>query len=248
MNTRSAMNLLLTLVVAGAALASAASAQSWQEKRDTGTSSTLRVEFGRSLHWTAIPGTRIEELPVSERTRYDVFRHGGSYYAFDDDRWFMSARERGDFREIDDRDVPDEFSAIPRDHWRAYPNRWHGRAGLGGRDYTGAVPTTLQVRVANTARWYSIRGTSVMQLRGAQRPDFDLFRLGGEYYAFDNDSWYLSRRATGQYRLINERQVPAEMSWVPRYAWQHYPDRWLDDRGRLRGDRGRPYAGNGRGY
>jgi hypothetical protein len=244
MNIRSARHLLLTLVVAGATLASAASAQPWQEKRATGTSSTLRVDFGRSLHWTSIPGTRVEELPMSERPRYDVFRYGGSYYAFDNDRWYMSARERGDFQEIDDRNVPDEFTAISREHWRNYPTRWHGRSGLGDRDYSDAVPATLQVRVANSARWYAIRGTSVKQLRGAQRPDFDLFRLGGEFYAFDNDNWYMSRRASAQYRLINERQVPAEMTWVPRYAWQHYPDRWLDDRGRLRNDRGRPVAGN----
>jgi hypothetical protein len=56
--------------------------------------------------------------------RYDVFRYGGSYYAYDNNRWYSSDRESGEFVAMDVRSVPSELSRVPREHWRNYPTTW----------------------------------------------------------------------------------------------------------------------------
>ncbi|HEX6031478.1 MAG TPA: hypothetical protein VFY90_08595 [Tepidiformaceae bacterium] len=89
-----------------------------------GTSGVLRVSYGTAPRWMSVRGTRVEEIPMAQRTRYDVFRYGGSYYAYDNNRWYSSSRESGDFMAIDARSVPSELSRVPREHWRNYPTTW----------------------------------------------------------------------------------------------------------------------------
>jgi hypothetical protein len=99
----------------------------WEDRRDRGSdgsSVTLHVTFGTTPHWAGVRGTRVEEIPLAERPGYDVFRYGGTYYAYNNNRWYMSPRETGDFTVIDDRSVPSELSRVPREHWRNYPQGW----------------------------------------------------------------------------------------------------------------------------
>jgi hypothetical protein len=142
---------------------------------------------------------------------------------------------------MDDREVPDEFSTIPRDHWRTYPSDWQDRHGQGGEDQS----STMQIDLGYATRWSMIRGTRVQMVRGRQRPEFDLFRFGGDYYAFDSDHWYTSHSGRGEYTRIGDRMVPDELRRVPRMMWRNYPPRWLSENGDSRRDRyGRnPYAG-----
>ena len=92
-----------------------------------GTSMSLQVSFGSRPRWVGIQGTRVEEIPLAQRPGYDVFRYGGSYYAYNDNRWYSSNRESGNFTAIDDRSVPSDLSRVPRDHWRNYPSTWQGQ-------------------------------------------------------------------------------------------------------------------------
>ena len=117
---------LLPLLVVGITLAMAVSAQAQnrQYQGSGGTSASLQITFGTTPHWTSVRGTRVSVIRQSERPDYDMFRYGGRYYAYQNNRWYMSRRSRGQFNSIDDRYVPTELSRVPRDHWRNYPSGW----------------------------------------------------------------------------------------------------------------------------
>src|SRR3954447_9070321 len=94
MNTRLTKALLpaltaLTLAAGAATLAHA------------DTSVNFRVDLGGSPHWRRVNGTRVYEVSGA-RPDYDVFRYGNRYYAYNDNRWYMSRHPRGNFVVVDD--------------------------------------------------------------------------------------------------------------------------------------------------
>jgi hypothetical protein len=102
----------------------------WEVRNDRGpggASAYLQVNFGSTPRWTGIQGTRVEEIPMAQRPGYDVFRYGGSYYAYNNNRWYSSNRQTGNFAAIDDRSVPSDLRSVPRDHWRSYPTAWQNQ-------------------------------------------------------------------------------------------------------------------------
>jgi hypothetical protein len=101
-----------------------AHAQNRNYRGSDGTSATLQVNFGTTPHWTSVRGTRVREIRQADRPGYDMFRYGGHYYAYNNNRWYTSNRDRGSYAPIDDRSVPSELSRVPRDHWQNYPSSW----------------------------------------------------------------------------------------------------------------------------
>jgi hypothetical protein len=222
---------LLTLCMT-LAVAAAVQAQDRQHQ-GSGASATLRVSLGTAPQWVDVPGTRVRTIRQGERPDYDMFQYDRNYYAYRDNRWYMSPRESGDFTLIDDRSVPSDFSGIPREHWRNYPSGWQGRQhqGPGGRS------ASLQVHFGTTPRWMSVRGTRVRMIRQSQRPDYDMFQYGRNYYVYNDNQWYMSRRPRGQFMVMDERFVPRELSRVPRGHWRNYPSEWSDQNRDHRDDR-----------
>jgi hypothetical protein len=108
-------------------LAAAVHAQDRHDQGSNGSSLTMQITFGNTPHWSSIRGTRVREIRDRERPDYDMFRYGGNYYVYNNDRWYMSRAWRGQFMLIDDRNVPYELSMIPRGHWRSYPTVWMDR-------------------------------------------------------------------------------------------------------------------------
>jgi hypothetical protein len=177
----------------------------------------------------------------------------------------MSRRDRGQYRLIDDRQVPRELRRIPRDHWRNYPTAWENRGydgdrrgydrGYDGdrsgydRGYQGSGNTsaTFQVSFGSAPRWSSISGSRVQVIPYSERPNYDVFRYEGTYYVYNNDLWYSSARESGQFTRIDVRSVPSELTSVPREHWRNYPPAWGNNggnpasngNGRGRGNRGR---------
>ena len=129
MNRLSKRHLLLPLLVLSMTLATAATIRV-PASHAQGTAATLQVNFGTGSHWGTVHGTRVREIRSGDRPDYDMFRYGNSYYVYNNNRWYSSRRGRGEFRVIDDRYVPREFSRVPRDHWRNYPSGW-GDKGQG---------------------------------------------------------------------------------------------------------------------
>lgn len=89
--------------------------------------------------------------------------------------------------------------------------------------------TTLQVNFGSRPHWNGVRGTHVREVRSGERPDYDVFSYGGNYYAYSNNRWYKSRRQSGQYAAIDDQSVPKEFTRVPREHWRNYPTGWTDN-------------------
>jgi hypothetical protein len=221
-------------------LAASASAQDRQYSRSQSSGISLQINFGSTPRWSRVQGTQVREIRQGDRTDYDMFQYGRSYYAYNhrNERWYMSRRWRGEFRLIDDRYVPSEIRRVPRNHWRNYPASWEGRDDRydGGRrtrydrNYGGSdgSSATLQVTFGSTPRWSGISGTRVETIPMADRGDYDVFRYDNTYYAYDNNRWYSSSRESGNFTVIDDRDVPTELSRVPRDQWHTYPATWQD--------------------
>jgi hypothetical protein len=199
---------------------------------------SLQISFGSSPHWVGVNGTRVREIRPGDRSDYDMFQFGGAYYAYNnnDGRWYMSRRARGRYRMISDRDVPSDFRRVPRNHWRNYPSSWEDR-----RDdmRTGDTGATFRVTFGSTPRWGTINGTRVQAVSFADRPAYDVFRYGNNYYAYSSNRWYTSSRESGDFTMIQDRDVPTELSRVPRDQWRNYPTQW-QNQGQDQGPNGVP--------
>jgi hypothetical protein len=214
------------------ALAAPTHAQYGRDPGSVSARATLRINLGSGQLWTNIQGTRVEEIPLDQRQGYDVFRYGGRYYAYDNDRWYMSPQESGDFVAIDDASVPDEFVNIPSDHWRNDPSRWRSRRHPTPQAPEPNVSGTLQIDLGNSPRWSGVPGTGVRELRQGGPPNYDVFAYGGDYYAYDNNRWYMSHRRDGGFVAIDDRSVPQEFTRIPRDHWRNDPSSWRDRRDR----------------
>jgi hypothetical protein len=218
-----ALSMTLGMAVAGSAQAANAS---------------LQITFGSTPHWVGVRGTQVREIRREDRSDYDMFQYGRRYYAYNnaDGRWYMSRRARGQFFMIDDRSVPRELRRVPRDHWRNYPTAWEDR----GDPRSGGSSTTFQVNFGNTPHWTGVYGTRVEMIPVAERPNYDVFRYGGTYYAYDSNRWYSSPRDRGEFTVIDDRSVPTELTRVPREQWHNYPAAW--------GQQNQTPASNGNGH
>jgi hypothetical protein len=131
MNTRSKRHLLLPLLALAVTFVAVAPAhaQYHQVQGTGGTSASLQISFGSAPHWTTVRGTRVREIRTSDRPDYDMYNYGGTYYVYQNDSWYSSRRPQGRFVAMDERNVPREFSRVPRNHWRNYPQGWMDRNG-----------------------------------------------------------------------------------------------------------------------
>jgi hypothetical protein len=77
-----------------------------------------------------------------------------------------------------------------------------------------------------------VRGTRVYEANGQDRPNYDMFRYGRNYYVYQDQRWYRSRSWHGQFQGIDDRNVPAQFSRVRRGDWQD--ESWMDRHGRHR--------------
>ena len=102
---------------------------------------------------------------------------------------------------------------------------------------SAATAASFQVSFGTAPHWTGIPGTRVREIRQSDRPDYDMFQYGGRYYAYNNNQWYSSRRAQGQFTAIDEGRVPKQFSHVSRDHWHNYPSGWNDQNGH-NGNRG----------
>ena len=91
-----------------------------------------------------------------------------------------------------------------------------------------AAPAAPVVIFRTAPRWDVIPGTLVARVRDNERPDYDLFRYGSRYYAYDNGYWYRSARLDRPFVVINERSVPIAIAAVPHDQWRSYPPGWMN--------------------
>ena len=208
-----------------------AGAQNNNDQRRESSQATIQVQFRSTPVWRGVSGTHVEEIAGPERPAFDMFRYNANYYAYRGHRWYTSNRATGQFTVVDDAAVPGEFARVPADHWRDYPTAWQNGQDSGFDD----APSTIQVEYIRTPSWGIVRGTRIWAVRPSAQLDYDLFRVGGTYYAFDNDQWYSSRRRSGVFTTIDDRYVPmSDLSRIPPERWRNYPSAWLDGNGNPR--------------
>lgn len=97
------------------------------------------------------------------------------------------------------------------------------------RRYQKSSPgISLQINFGSTPHWSRVPGTQVREIRQGDRTEYDVFQYGRRYYAYNHrsDSWYVSRRSRGNFRLIDDEAVPAELRRIPRNHWRNYPASW----------------------
>ena len=230
---RSRTHLLTPLLALSAVVAAVGPlhAQYRYETRTTTTTTsdgTFHVRFSTTPRWTEVTGRGVAMVELGDRPSYDMFRFNNRYYVYRDGRWYTSTNWSGTFRTVDIRNVPVEISYVPRDHWVSYPVAWQ-RDDWDDRDRTWNVrPTadgTFQVRFSSTPRWIEVsRGVGMVEVRN--RPSYDMFRYGNRYYVYRDGRWYTSTTWSGTFHAIDMRNVPMEISYVPRQHWVSYPVAW----------------------
>lgn len=196
---------------------------------------SLQISFGNSPRWVAVPGTRVREVRMEDRTNYDVFQYGGRFYAYnqDNDRWYTSRRSNGRYKMISYRQVPRELRRIPRDHWRNYPSEWETSSRRDVYRGDNNAPG-ISISFGTSPRWTTVEGTNVQVMYGSANPDYDVFRYGTTYYAYDGTRWYSSGSEGGRFVVVQESAVPDVFYQVPRERWHHEPP--AGNRGHGRGN------------
>lgn len=230
------LTLPMVVSIAAITLASAASAQ---------VSGSIRISFGDNPRWVTVPGTRVDVIGDYNRPDYDMFRYGGRYYVYQNDRWYSSQRMTGDFVIINDDLIPQDITMVPRERWRHYPERWstyRDDRGYDRRDYNrdynrgydrdydrgyNRNDASFRVSFNSRPRWEYVRGTRVRMIPYYQRPGYDMFQYGGRYYVYTDGRWYTSRNWRGNFVSVQFGSVPRELRRVPRQHWRDYP--WSDD-------------------
>lgn len=77
-------------------------------------------------------------------------------------------------------------------------------------------------------QWRQVSGTPVYMVHDEDRPDFDMFRYGGNYYLYDDGNWFRADRWNGRYQRFDERDVPTALARVPEIEWRSYPGAWAN--------------------
>jgi hypothetical protein len=57
---------------------------------------------------------------------------------------------------------------------------------------------------------------------------YDMFRVGGWFYVYDNGYWYRSHQVRGQFVVVNEQRVPPRIFTVSdrQHHWRRHPMAW----------------------
>jgi hypothetical protein len=86
---------------------------------------------------------------------------------------------------------------------------------------------SIQVSFGTTPHWTTVQHTNVKVIREQDRPNYDVFHYGNEYYVYRDNRWYQSRHSNGSYTYVDERYVPRQLSQVPSNHWRNYPTDWV---------------------
>ena len=132
MTTRSRTHWLLPLLALCITIGLATTALA-----QTSTSASLQISFGSRPHWSNVSGTGVRSLRDGEGPGYDMFRYGGNYYAYNNNQWYRSHSQTGQYAPIDQRSVPGQLRRVPRNKWRHYPTDWAGQPDNSGHRGSG---------------------------------------------------------------------------------------------------------------
>jgi hypothetical protein len=86
------------------------------------------------------------------------------------------------------------------------------------------LPPTVSFTTAPV--WERVPGTQISIIRADQRPTFDMFSFGNEYYVYNDGAWYRASALNGPFVGFETKLLPPEFQAVPRASWITYPVSW----------------------
>lgn len=89
-----------------------------------------------------------------------------------------------------------------------------------------SAPLPPTVTFSTVPVWERVPGTQVSVIRQDQRPTFDMFSFGNEYFLYSNEFWYRASAINGPFVALEGTAVPPELHSVPRANWLKYPADW----------------------
>ena len=81
-----------------------------------------RITFEKTPRITVVPNTRVSRV-TDPACKCDLFRFGGTWYAYDARHWYRAEDISGPYRVLDARNVPRAVLFVPPKHWKNHPQQ-----------------------------------------------------------------------------------------------------------------------------
>ena len=81
-----------------------------------------QIMFQKTPRITVVPATRVSRV-MDPACKHDLFRFGGTWYAYVARHWYRSDDISGPYRVLDARHVPRAVLFVPPMHWKHHPER-----------------------------------------------------------------------------------------------------------------------------
>jgi len=80
------------------------------------------IAFQSEPQTVVVPSTRVIRV-TDAACKVDLFRFGGTWYAYNAKHWYRSEDVSGPYRVLDARKVPRAVLFVPPMHWKRHPQR-----------------------------------------------------------------------------------------------------------------------------
>lgn len=81
-----------------------------------------QITFEKAPRIVVVPSTRVSRV-TDPGCKHDLFRFGGTWYAYDALHWYRADDISGPYRVVDARKVPRAVLFVPAKHWKHHPQQ-----------------------------------------------------------------------------------------------------------------------------
>ena len=163
---------------------------------------------------SVIPDSRV--YYIRDRSDYDMYRYGSTWYVADQGNWYRSDSWHGPFLAVSFTSVPHDIAVVPAD----YRHSW-----MVSSAYTRGNDEKAPHHYANREFHHKphmgrIPDTDVYYDREAT--DYDLYRYHHHYYLVDDGFWFRANSWMGPFAQVKMHHVPGEVLSIPvqfRHDW-----------------------------
>jgi len=163
---------------------------------------------------SVIPNSRV--YYIRDRSDYDMYRYGSTWYIADQGNWYRSDSWRGPFVAVSFNSVPHDITVVPAD----YRHSWVVTSAYSYGDDEKAPHHYADRTFHHKPPMGRIPDTHVYFDREAS--DFDLYRYHDHYYLVDDGFWYKASSWMGPFARVKMHHVPGEVLSIPvqfRHDW-----------------------------
>lgn len=81
-----------------------------------------QITFEKTPRIVVVPATRVSRV-MDPAFKHDLFRFGGTWYAYVTQHWYRADDISGPYRVLDARKVPRAVLFVPPKHWKHHPQQ-----------------------------------------------------------------------------------------------------------------------------